>query len=322
MRRNIQAHSSIGTVPLVPRLRLLGSSFGGHTSIRRGQGTDVAGSRPYKPGDHFHAIDWKGSARLSSAHARDEFIVRDRQAEEMPRVVIVCDRRPEMALFPPELPWLQKPKAIAWSVRLLAASAVNQRAFVGYIDHAAHDGAAAGQPFWRPPRSQGSGWQGDLVETLVGYTDGDRDAPEDTVAEALRFLGLLRGSVTPGSFVFVLSDFLIDIPPEAWGALAGRGWDVVPVIVQDPIWEHSFPPIGGLATSFANVAGDRVFPIRLSAQEANELRERHETRRAQLLESFVDVGLDHVDICSDDPGDIHAAFLGWAESRLLHGGRL
>ena len=67
MRRNIQALSSIGTVPLVPRLRLLGSSFGGYTSIRRGQGTDVAGSRPYQPGDHFHAIDWKGSARLSSA---------------------------------------------------------------------------------------------------------------------------------------------------------------------------------------------------------------------------------------------------------------
>jgi hypothetical protein len=322
VRRNIQALSSIGTVPLVPRLRLLGSSFGGYTSIRRGQGTDVAGSRPYQPGDHFHAIDWKGSARLSSARARDEFIVRDRQAEEMPRVVIVCDRRPEMALFPPELPWLHKPEATAWTVRLLAASAINQRALVGYIDHAGHDGSASGQPFWRSPRSQASGWHGDLVETVVGYTEGERDAPEDTVAEALRFLGLLRGSVTPGSFVFVVSDFLVDIPPDAWGALAGRGWDVVPVVVQDPIWEHSFPPIGGLATSFSDVGGDRVFPIRLSSGEADDLRERHEARRAVLLESFESVGLDHVDISSADPVDIHAAFMGWAEARLIHGGRL
>jgi Protein of unknown function DUF58 len=322
VRRNIQAASSIGTVPLVPRLRLLGSSFGGYTSIRRGQGTDVAGSRPYQPGDHFHTIDWKGSARLSSARARDEFIVRDRQAEEMPRVVIVCDRRPEMELFPPELPWLQKPVATAWSIRLLAASAVNQRALIGYLDHASHDGGTAGQPFWRSPRSQASGWHGDLVETLVGYGEGVHDAPTDTVAEALRFLGLLRSSVTPGSFVFVLSDFLVEIPPDAWGALAGRGWDVIPVVVQDPIWEHSFPPIGGLATTFSDVGGERVLPIRLSASEADDLRERHEARRERLLASFVEVGLDHVDVSSADPGDIHAAFLAWAEARLLHGGRL
>ena len=322
MRRNIQALSSIGTVPLVPRLRLLGSSFGGYNSIRRGQGTDVAGSRPYQPGDHFHTIDWKGSARLSSARARDEFIVRDRQAEEMPRVVIVCDRRPEMGLFPPELPWLQKPVATAWSVRLLAASAINQRALVGYLDHAGHDDSAAGQPFWRSPRSQASGWHGDLVETLVGYSEGERDAPADNLAEALRFLGLLRGAVTPGSFVFVLSDFLVDIPPDAWGALVGRGWDAVPVVIQDTIWEHSFPPIGGLATFFSDVGGDRVFPIRLSAQEAQDLCERHEARRAQLLDSFAGVGLDHVDITSADPGEIHAAFLRWTDARLIHGGRL
>ena len=96
-----------------------------------------------------------------------------------------------MALFPPELPWLHKPEATAWTVRLLAASAVNQRALVGYLDHAGHNAVAAGQPFWRSPRSQASGWHGDLVETVVGYTEGELDAPEETVAEALHFLGLL-----------------------------------------------------------------------------------------------------------------------------------
>ena len=225
MRASIQATPSIGTVPLLPRLRLLGSSFGGHTSIRRGHGSDVAGSRPYQPGDHFHAIDWKASARLSSAWARDEFIVRDRHAEEMPRVVIVCDRRPEMALFPADLPWLHKPEATAWCVRLLAASAINQRALVGYLDHAGHDGAAPGQPFWRAPRSQASGWHRELVETLAEHVDGPRDAPADAVELGLHFIGLLRGSVTPGSFVFVLSDFLMEIstptPGGPWSAEAG-----------------------------------------------------------------------------------------------------
>jgi hypothetical protein len=324
VRASIQVHPSIGTVPLLPRLRLLGSSFGAHTSIRRGHGSDVAGSRPYQPGDDFHAIDWKASARLSAAWQRDEFVVRDRQAEETPRVVIVCDRRPEMGLFPAELPWLHKPEATAWCVRLLAASAVNQRALVGYLDHASHEseGAAAGQPFWRPPRAQASGWHRDLVETLAGHVDGPRDAPEDAVEQALRFLGLLRGVVTVGSFVFVLSDFLIEISEDAWGGILGRGWDVVPVVIQDPVWEHTFPPVGGVATTFSDVGGNRLLPTRLTAGEVEQVRRRNEERRASVLETFAAAGLDYVDVSSGDPVSIHASFLRWADARLVHGGRL
>ena len=45
------------------------------------------------------SIDWAASARLSSARGTDEFVVRERFADEAPRVIIVCDRRPEMAAF-------------------------------------------------------------------------------------------------------------------------------------------------------------------------------------------------------------------------------
>ena len=62
-------------------------------------GHDVAGSRPYRPGDDMDSIDWAASARLSTARGSDEFIVRERFAEEAPKVVIVCDRRPQMACF-------------------------------------------------------------------------------------------------------------------------------------------------------------------------------------------------------------------------------
>src|SRR5437763_10547446 len=82
------------------------------TSVRRGAGSDVAGSRPYRPGDDAHAIDWAASARLSSAHGADEFIVREYLAEEAPRVVVLSDRRPAMSLFPRPLPWLDKPEAM------------------------------------------------------------------------------------------------------------------------------------------------------------------------------------------------------------------
>ncbi len=109
------------TFPLVPRRRVIGLSFGTMRSLRRGSGSDVAGSRPYYPGDDMDAIDWSASAKLSTAKGRDEFVVRERFAEEAPRIVIVCDRRPQMAHFASPLPWLDKPQAMRNAVELILA---------------------------------------------------------------------------------------------------------------------------------------------------------------------------------------------------------
>src|SRR2546421_8282554 len=130
--------------PLAPRRRLIGLSFGGMRSARRGAGSDVAGSRPYRPGDDVDTIDWAASARLSSARDADEFIVRERFADEAPRVVIVADRRPAMAVFPTSLPWLQKPEAVRTAAQLIAASAVAARGLSGYLDL-----AEDGETYWR-----------------------------------------------------------------------------------------------------------------------------------------------------------------------------
>ena len=100
------------TFPLIPRRRVLGLPFGGLHSMRRGLGSDVAGSRPYQPGDDVDRIDWYASARLSLARGSEEFVVREHYADEAPRVVVLCDRRPSMSLFPEGWPWLSKPEAI------------------------------------------------------------------------------------------------------------------------------------------------------------------------------------------------------------------
>ena len=115
------------TFPLIPRRRVLGLPFGGLHSARRGVGSDVAGSRPYEPGDDMDRIDWNASARLSLARGSDEFVVREHYAEEAPRVVVLCDRRPSMALFPERWPWLRKPEAIRHAVQLIGDSAVAAR---------------------------------------------------------------------------------------------------------------------------------------------------------------------------------------------------
>src|ERR687885_1186252 len=120
--------------PLTLRHRLIGLSFGGMRSARRGSGSEVAGSRIYRPGDDIDTIDWAASARLSAARGTDDFIVRERFAEEAPRVVIVADRRPEMRLFPSWTPWLGKPIATRMAALRIADPTIAPPGYSGYLD--------------------------------------------------------------------------------------------------------------------------------------------------------------------------------------------
>jgi uncharacterized protein (DUF58 family) len=293
------------TFPLVPRRRVIGLSFGAMHSARRGSGSDVAGSRPYLAGDDIDTIDWNATARLSSARGSDEFIVRERYAEEAPRVLVVCDRRPEMALYPRGLPWLCKPDAMRETVELIAGSAMRARGFVGYLD------CADDEPFWRPPRSQASFW-----EVREGRMLEDRyRADADNLTRAFDHLDQAPGRVPAGSFVFVLSDFLVSPPEQVWAAALARRWDVVPVVIQDPVWERSFPDISSVVIPIADPHTGRVSYVRLSAAEANERRLANERRRERLLEDFEAMGLEPVEVTTADRDEIVEAFLEWAEGR-------
>ena len=53
--------------------------------------------------------------------------------------------------------------------------------------------------------------------------------------------------------MFVLSDFLAPPPDDSWLEAVERGWDVIPVVIQDPTWEQSFPDVSGIAIPFADV---------------------------------------------------------------------
>jgi len=300
------------TFPLVPRRRLVGLAFGAMHSARRGTGSDTAGSRPYQPGDDVDTIDWGASARLSSARGDDEFIVREHYADEAPRVVIVCDRRPEMALFPPELPWLHKHDAVRAAAEIIAESAAKARGFIGYLDYA----TGADEPFWRAPQSHGEAWH--ISERHLDFPEFR--APADTLTRALEFLAGHRRAVPAGSFLFFLSDFLASPPREAWSRAIERRWDIVPVVIQDPDWEGSFPPLGSVLVPLADAEG-RVRPVRLRAGEAELRRRTHEERRARLLADFRSLGLEPILLSTSDREEVLRAFLGWADERQFSRGR-
>ena len=259
------------TFPLVPRRRVSGAPFGSMRSVRRGIGTEVSSTRPYRPGDDIRSIDRFASARASAASGRDEYVVRERYADEAARVTIVADGSPSMALFPPELPWLHKPQAVAEAAALIEASARRARC---------------------PAR---------LLE-------GDR------VTRALDELGR-RSTTGTGSFVFVLSDFLDPPPAAVLRRMLARGWDLVPVVTQDPRWEQSFPAVAGAVLPLVDPAGGKRRHVRVRRADADARRLANERRLAGLQAGFKGLGIDPVLLSSHEPAAILDAFLAWATRR-------
>ncbi len=293
------------TFTFVPRRRVIGLSFGTMRSLNRGSGTDIAGSRPYRRGDGMDVIDWAASARLSTARGTDEFLVRERFAEEAPKIILVCDRRPGMAHFAPPLPWLDKPRAMRQVVELVLASAGACGGYVGYLDF------ADGDAHWRQPKGERK-----LLEIrddrLVSREFG---SPADWLERSVAHLVERPRAASAGTFVFVLSDFLPPPDDELWLTAAERRWDIVPVVIQDPTWERSFPDVSGIVVSLRDPETGRVAPVRLRRGEAAERRLANEQRAEALLESFRTIDVDPVLVSSSDPAEILAEFLVWSDMR-------
>lgn len=291
------------TFPLEPRRRLAGTPFGKRLSLHRGPGSDIAGLRAYRPDDPPSTIDWRASARLSAARGADEFIVRERYADEAPRIAVICDRRPEMALYPSPFPWLSKPEAVRSVVEAIVVSGVDARCEIAWLDH------GAGAALWMPPRARA------LEPILERVETAPYAAPPDAIGRGFEHLHRTCGSLPAGSFVFVLSDFGSPPAQEVWLRAAARRWELVPVVVSDPVWEQSFPDIAGTVVPVAEVPGGRLVEVRLTRAEVDGRRAEHEARFRRLLTNFRRIGLDPVVLDSAREEAVDAAFAAWAERR-------
>jgi uncharacterized protein (DUF58 family) len=291
------------TFPLKPKRRLVGLAYGAMHSTRRGIGSDIAGSRPYRPGDHMKLIDWPASAKLSRARGGDELVVRVHYAEEAPRVVVICDRRPSMSLYPSGWPWLEKPVALRAVLRLIADSALAAQAYTGYLDH------ASGTPSWEAPKSQ----------RVLFELSPERPyrAPPDALQRGLEELLRHTRDAPAGTFVFVVSDFLEPPSRDIWLRVLARRWDVVPVVIQDPVWEQSFPDIGGIVIPFADPETGKPAYAELTQREVDARRCANETRRTELLRTLRGLDLEPVLVERSDLRTVFASFVSWVERRRL-----
>jgi hypothetical protein len=92
-----------------------------------------------------------------------------------------------------------------------------------------------------------------------------------------------------------------------------NGWDVVPVVIQDPVWEQSFPTVGGVAVPIAHPDGRAVGLVRLSRRQVGRRRAQNESRHAQLLAQLAAARLQPIVLGTSEPAAIDHAFLEWAE---------
>ena len=212
------------------------------TGARAGaQGDEVAGTRPYRPGDRRTWIDWRASARLSAARGTDEFVVREFFADTAPRVVVVVDRRPGMALYGAAVPVARQGRGDrrrgvdADRPRATAAERRRPR-----LRRAARPARRSGSRR-APPRTCSTG--------VAARGDG-RGVTAATAARSTRCLDVARPARLE------LPRRHLRLRPlrlrrrrsrqSMWRTLRALRWDVTPVVVQDPIWEQSFPDVGGV----------------------------------------------------------------------------
>ena len=207
--------------------------------------------------------------------------------------------RPPTGMAPRDAPMARQAAGDASHLRARPRERRWSGGFVGYLDQ------ADGDSYWRPPQVERKllKLQNERLESedLQGSARLASRAPLPTMLEH-------RRSVTAGTFVCSSTSIPLPPSPEVWLTAAEHRWDLVPVVIQDPTWEQSFPDVHGIVVPLRDSDTGRVVSARLTAKEAAARREANADRLARLLDGFRDLGLDAVLISSDERFEQLTAF--------------
>ena len=223
------------TLPLVPRGRLVGLSFG-TIELPAGDGLGCRRVAPV-PGRRQPAHDRLGGfGPPLNGRERDEFIVRERFAEEAPAWSSSPTGGRRWRSSSPRCPGSTRRRRCADGRAHSSRARQAVGGFVGYVDF------AEGEAYWLPPQGGRRLWE--LREERL--PSDLFAAPGGSVADAVLHLIEHGKAVTPGSFVFCLSDFS-DPPPWTFGSRRSSAASTsCPSSSRDPMWEQSFPDVAGI----------------------------------------------------------------------------
>jgi uncharacterized protein (DUF58 family) len=250
-------------------LRVNSLQTGAYVSHFRGRGMEFDESLPYQPGDDPRSIDWRVTARSTTAYTK-----LFREERERP-VLVVVDLRSNMHFAT---------KGCYKSVNASRAAAL--------LPWAAHHrgdrlgGLIFGDSTHRELKPK-LGRQAALrfVHELVGHPDWQTHA-SDTVSSdqqpLTQAMAALRRVARPGSLVVILSDFLgFSLAAQSYLSSVARHNEVLAVFLNDPI-EQTLPPPG----RYRLVREDDEIAIDTFAKPARRDYELAFERRRHELEAF------------------------------------
>lgn len=270
---------------------------GGYRSLSRGHGIEIADVREYVEGDDPRNVDWNVTARIGRPFVK-------RYVEERERtLVFVLDLAPALAA-----------SCGAWSLRQAAArfAALFGLLAIGNHDRVGLVAGAGGVARYAPPR-RGVAHVYTILRDLVALPAVAGPGPRPDLAALLAHAAarLRRRCV-----VFVLSDFLVPLPPREL-QVAARHHDLVAVRLTarellDPprVLLRVQDPAGGPArlVDFGAAAVREPYLERVRAQRA--------ATEAALRHAMVD-RIDLVLPAVADIASIARPVLGWFRRREL-----
>ena len=250
-------------------LRVNSLQTGAYVSHFRGRGMEFDESRPYQPGDDPRSIDWRVTARSTTAYTK-----LFREERERP-VLVVVDLRANMHFA---TQGCYKSDNASRAAALLSWAAHHRGDRLG--------GLIFGDTTHRELKPK-LGRQAALrfVHELVGHPDwqhrerGPADEEEQPLAQAM---AALRRVARPGSLVVILSDFQgFTRSAQSYLSAVARHNEVLAVFLSDPI-ERELPPPG----RYRLVSGDDELAIDTFAKAARRDYETAFARRSHDLEAF------------------------------------
>lgn len=212
-------------------LRVSSLQTGAYVSHFRGRGMEFDESRPYQPGDDPRSIDWRVTARSTTAYTK-----LFREERERP-VLVVVDLRANMHF--------------ATRGCYKSVNASRAAALLSWAAHHRGDrlgGLIFGDNVHREMKPR-LGRQAALrfVHALAQHPDWrtrTRDPNDDGEAALTTALASLRRVARPGSLVAVLSDFTgLSRTAQSYLASVARHNEVLAVTLNDP-FERELPPPG------------------------------------------------------------------------------
>lgn len=248
-------------------MRVNSLQTGAYVSHFRGRGMEFDESRPYQPGDDPRSIDWRVTARSTTAYTK---LFR----EERERPVLVCvDLRSNMHF--------------ATRGCFKSVNACRAAALLSWAAHHRGDrlgGLIFGDTTHRELKPRlGRRAALRFVHQLVEHPDWRSREAASADGDALtQAMSSLRRVARPGSLVVIVSDFIgFDRAAQSYLSSVARHNEVLAVFLNDPL-ERELPPPG----RYRIVSADSELSIDTVAKAAREDYRQAYKDRLQTLEKF------------------------------------